>query len=270
MKKRYVFVLIFLLIILSAVFRLLRIGSSLIAENVSFTYVERGTFRQEYKTNALITGTNHYYYFNGFITDCSHEVNDYVNADDILLTYLNGENKKAELKSKVSGYITELSEGRVTICDLEYRLVCYLPTDKFDLLKDDAQCLFEYGEENCWARIISKRELGERRAGKTVFQVVMEPEKQEHLKLNRQGNLTIPLESVNNVLLVDRNAVMEDTNGCYLLESEWINDMDHPDRYRIDVEVLMADEISAVLSGVGLENRKVCIMNDDLKAVLND
>ena len=270
MKKRYVFVLIFSLVILITVFRLLKIGGSLIAENVSFTYVERGSFRQEYRTNAIITGANHHYYFNGLVSDCKHEINDFVESDEILLTYINSENKKTELKSSVSGYITDISGGKVTVCDLSYSLICYLPSDKFDLVKEGSECLFEYGTVIYPATVVSKKDLGERRAGQTVYQITLVPEKREHLKLNRQGNLTIPLETVNDVLKVDRKALLEDAQGCYLLDENWIDDMDHPEKYRISVEVIMADETTAVVSGAGVENRKVCIMDDRLKAVLND
>ena len=270
MKKRYVFILVFFLIVLMAVFRLLKIGSSLIADNVSFTNVEKGSFRQEYQTSATISGIKHYYYYNGLITDCSHEVNDFINNDEVLLTYLNSENRKTDLKSTVSGYITELSGNRVTVCDLDYRLICYLPADKFDLLKDETECLFEYGKNTYSAKIISRKDMGEKRAGQTVYQVMLKPDNQENLKLNRQGNLIIPLETVSNVLKVDCRAVLEDTEGCYLLDADWINDMDHPEKYRINIEVLMADDSTAVIGGAGLENRRVCIMNDDLKAVLHD
>lgn len=270
MKKRYVFVLVFFLIVLMAVFRLLKIGGSLIADNVSFTNVEKGSFRQEYQTSATISGIKHYYYYNGLITDCSHEVNDFINNDEVLLTYLNSENRKTDLKSTVSGYITELSGNRVTVCDLDYRLICYLPADKFDLLKDETECLFEYGKNTYSAKIISRKDMGEKRAGQTVYQVMLKPDNQENFKLNRQGNLIIPLETVSNVLKVDRRAVLEDTEGCYLLEADWINDMDHPEKYRINIEVLMADDSTAVIGGAGLENRRVCIMNDVLKAVLHD
>lgn len=270
MKKRYVFILVFFLIVLMAVFRLLKIGGSLIADNVSFTNVEKGSFRQEYQTSATISGIKHYYYYNGLITDCSHEVNDFINNDEVLLTYLNSENRKTDLKSTVSGYITELSGNRVTVCDLDYRLICYLPADKFDLLKDETECLFEYGKNTYSAKIISRKDMGEKRAGQTVYQVMLKPDNQENFKLNRQGNLIIPLETVSNVLKVDRRAVLEDTEGCYLLDADWINDMDHPEKYRINIEVLMADDSTAVIGGAGLENRRVCIMNDDLKAVLHD
>ena len=270
MKKKTGIILFLILLLSLTAFLLIRISGSLITDNVSFTFVERGSFRKEYRTSAVIKGINHYYYFNGIITDCTYEENDFIEAGQVILTYLNGENKKTELKSTVSGYLTELSAGRVVVCDQDYRLVCYLPADKYDLLSDDAVCLFEYGDESCEAKVSDRKDLAEKRAGQTVYQVTLEPEIKDDLKLNRQGNLTIPLKAVSNVLKVDRKALVEDAEGYYLMDSAWINSIGNPERYRIRVEVIMADENTAVINGVELENRKVCIIDDNLKAVLDD
>ena len=72
------------------------------------------------------------------------------------------------------------------------------------------------------------------------------------------------------MLTVKREALWERNDGYYLLKAEWVNSKNDIDRYLVKVRVMMADDETAVITGMDIENMKVCIVDDTLKGLLND
>ena len=126
-------------------------------DSVSFTYVEKGSFRQEYHTYGTVNGHQHFYYYNGIIVSVSHSEGDYLEADTVILEYLNRENEKTELKNDTAGFLTEIGADMVTITDRNYYLASRIPLDKYRLVTEGTVCMFNNGTENIRATVTGKQ-----------------------------------------------------------------------------------------------------------------
>ena len=267
MKKKYLILIIIPVIIICCAIILRNMGNTLLLDSVSFTYVEKGSFRQEYRTYATVNGHQHFFYFNGIIDNCSRCEGDFIEADSVILEYLSQEGEKTELKSDVAGFIAEINGNRVTVTDRNYYLTARLPLDKYSLVTEGMVCMFSQGIR---ATVTGKESYRISENGRTYGGITLSLENTDGLLLYQQASLIIPLNTVNDVLTVKREALWERNDGYYLLKAEWVNSKNDIDRYLVKVRVMMADDETAVITGMDIENMKVCIVDDTLKGLLND
>ena len=270
MKKKYLFLIIIPVIIVCCIIILKNMGNTLLLDSISFTVVERGSFRQEYHSYATVKGDLHYFYFNGIIDNCSHSEGDYIEADSVILEYLNREGEKTELKSDTAGFISEINTGRVTVTDRNYHLVARIPLDKYHLIADGTVCLFSRGTESIKATVNGKKLYRINDNGRTYGIITLTLDNSEGLLLQQQGSLIIPLNTISDVLTVEREALWEKSDGYYLLKADWLNSKDDISHYLVKVKVMMSDDEVAVVTGLDIENLKVCIIDETLKGLLDD
>ena len=269
MKKKIVIALTVMVLIVLTVY-LRNIGMDMLLVNVEYATVERGSFTQQYQTNATVTGHRHRYFFNGVLTSLKHYERDYVEENEVLLEYLDVENKKKELKSTVRGYVTAVDGNGAEVCDLDLFLECYLPSEKYRQVKEETVCLFKTGNMEVKATVSQRNGYGIKKNDRVYHRITLRLESADGMNLNEQGNLIIPLQSLNDVLTVDKRALLKNDEGYSLLMAEWIDDLNHTEKYRVKVNVEAINDSVAVVSGENLENMKVCIISDELKELLND
>ena len=117
---------------------------------------------------------------------------------------------------------------------------------------------------------VTRDSFRQQEASQNTASIILDLESSEGLLLNQKGNLTIPLQSVSDVWTVKREALLERSEGYYLLRADWVNRKDRRDKYLVKVKVEMADDQKAVISGIGIENLKVCVIDDMLKELIDD
>ncbi len=270
MKKKHLIIIIAAALIIIVMLVLRTIGNTLMMDSISFTEVSMDSFQQQYKTTATVKGHLHSYYYNGIVTECCFTVGDWLEADSVILKYLDGENRECELKSETAGIIRELSGNCVTVEDTNYYLEASLPLDRFFLVSEETVCLFSSSSSSLRATVTAKSHYRQQDASRNTAAIILQLESSEGLLLNQKGNLTIPLRTVNDVWTVRREALLERNDGYYLLKADWVNRKDQREKYLIKVKVEMADDQRAVISGIGIENLKVCIIDNLLKELIDD
>ncbi|MBE6124808.1 MAG: hypothetical protein E7186_00635 [Erysipelotrichaceae bacterium] len=270
MKKKHLIIIIAAALIIIVMLVLRTIGNTLMMDSISFTEVSLDSFQQQYKTTATVKGHLHSYYYNGIVTECCFTVGDWLEADSVILKYLDGENRECELKSETAGIIRELSGNCVTVEDSDYYLLAKVPLDRFFLINEQTVCLFSSSSSSFRATVTAKSRYRQQDASRNTAAIILQLESSEGLLLNQKGNLTIPLRTVNDVWTVRREALLERNDGYYLLKADWVNRKDHWEKYLIKVKVEMADDQRAVISGIEIENLKVCIIDDLLKELIDD
>ncbi len=270
MKKKHLIILAVIALIVIAVLVLRSIGNELLMDSISFTEVSQDSFRQQYRTTATVRGHLHSYYFNGIIKECGVFTGEPVRKDDLILKYLDGENRECELRSETNGIIREITGNCVIIEDRDLYLAASLPLDRFFLVNEGTVCLFTPSSGSIRATVTSKSQCRQQEGSQNMAEITLKLESQEGLLLNQKGNLVIPLQSVNDVWTVKRAALLERSDGYYLLKAEWLEKKESRDKYLVRVKVEMADDEKAVISGIGIENLKVCMINDMLKELISD
>ena len=270
MKKKHLIILIVIALIIIVMLVLRTIGNALMMDSISFTEVTQDSFRQQYKTTATVKGHLHSCYFNGLVTECPVSLGDWVEADSVILKYLDGENRECELKSDTAGIIREITGNCVIIEDGNLYLLAAVPLDRFFLINEGTSCLFSASSSSIRATVKAKSHSRQQEASQNTASIILDLESSEGLLLNQKGNLTIPLQSVSDVWTVKREALLERSDGYYLLKADWVNRKDRRDKYLVKVKVEMADDQKAVISGIGIENLKVCVIDDMLKELIDD
>lgn len=268
MKKKLQIVFLLLLSIVLMVV-LFNTGNRVLLESVETTEIVYDAFEEIFKTTAVVTGKAHFYYFQGYISEQNYKVGDRVFKDTIVLKYKDFDNKTNNLKVSIDGFITEVSNDRVVVVDDNYFLSCKLNSDYWSLVDEETEALFLTDDKPRLARYLGKSEYGYQIDELVYYDVYFSIEDRQGLKLNQQVNLSISLDK-QTCLLVDKRALLHDEKGDYLIDSGWLNDLNHLDKYRIDIKVLKFNEQFASISGIALEGKQVCIVDTAIKELLND
>ena len=269
-KKRLIIGAIVLIAILAVLTALTHIGNNILLDNIEVTQVKLGSFQRNYKTYGTVTSNLHSFFYNGMISSVNYKETDYLHKDDVILKYKDPEGNEKELKSEIDGYLYSITADSVQIYDSSYYLTVLLKEKYYDQISLNSQHLFTTDSRDYLITVTGKKDYGIRRDGDTVYEVIFSFDTLENLKLNQQGNVTISLNSMDNVLLVDKRAVYETVNGYYLLDGQWLSEPDESGKYLIKVNIVGNDENNAVVEGVNLEGKSVCIINETIRKVLED
>jgi len=257
-------------IILLFMIILFRQGTDLLKENVETVTVEKGCFQTVYKTWATVKGKRHTVYFNGMITSCELNYGSKITKDQLILTYLDEKGDKKQLKSSYNGFLEEVTSGYVTIYEDDYYLSAFLKDSLVSKIKKGSEAVYEKDGKLFLVRVDDISEYGLKDGNDILFEVKLICEKKDGWKINEKGNLKIILERFDDVLTVDKRALYEDEKGFYLISESWLTSFQNVDKYRLDVEVLMTNDSQAMIQGVGIENAVVCILNEEIRGLMND
>lgn len=255
--------------VIVVVLTLLNRGSNILSENIKTTAVFVGDFQQQYKSTAVVSSYQHSYFFNGYITSLKVAVGDYVVNDSVLLSYKDFENKSYSLKTGVDGYVSEISSDRVIINDLNFFIVCKLNLEHFELISEDCEAIFSSNKRDYLATFLKKSAYGYQIDDLVYYDAFFNLDDNNSLKLNQQGNLVFLLNR-KEALIVDKSALLSDEQGDFLIDSRWLKDLSNFEKYRIEIKILEVNDRYAIISGIELEDREVCIVDGDLRAFLSD
>lgn len=232
------------------------------------TQINIGSFQRNYKTFGTVSANLHRCFYDGLISSVNFKETDYLHKDDVILKYKDTEGNEKELKSEIDGYLHEITADSVQIYDSSYYLSVLLKEKYYDQLSLNSQHLFITDNREYLITVTGKKDYGIRRDDDTLYEVTFSFDSQDGLKLNQQGNVVITLNSLDNVLLVDRRAVYETVEGYYLLDAGWLDDPENMNYYLLRVNIIGSNEETAVVEGVNLEGRSVCIINETIRQVL--
>lgn len=271
MKRKWIVIIAIAAVFTVAVILLLLFsGRTVLQQQVETTIIKQGSMVQQYKTTGTVCGRLHSYYFTGTIESCFRHEGDHVSSGSVLLKYRDVRNRVKTLKSSVSGYVTMIGSDHVEVCDSDYRVTVRLNQQQVSSMNIGDQALFTANGNKYLLTVDEIRRYGYQRDDEICFDVIMTIDDCEGLLANQQGNVTMELRRSDNVLTVDRRALLEDDRGSFLLQAGWIDDPGSPEDYRIDVTVISVNENEAQVSGIALENLEVCILSEQLRKLVYD
>lgn len=252
---------VFLLLLIAGVILFIWTGKTMVPDYETVP-VESGSFTAILETAGTSYGRIHSLFFSGLITDVRGQVYEKVEKDQVILEYEDAGSRKKELKSQWSGYVKEISEGRVIIEETADKVRTYLSQKQAERMQVGMKGFFSYGEKTVSVLVSSVWEYGIIRNGSTYFVADLNIEG-ERIPCNLQGNVKIELQREENCLLVDRRAVYERKGIFYLVpKTSNLEDL-------IEIRVRGINEEKAWIEGTGLAGREVCLIDEELRKQLD-
>ncbi|HPW53133.1 MAG TPA: hypothetical protein PK631_02045 [Erysipelotrichaceae bacterium] len=242
-------------------------GSSekIIEENIEIVEVKRDIFTYDYKTFGIVDSKSHYLFFNGYIKTIYKKMTEGVKKNDRLISYVNEHGSSKDLLSDIDGFIYRIENNCITIKDLDYFIVVELAYEKYILLKENDSCFIVVNGNSFSAAVIEKVRYDNQ---DDKYKVIIKTDYKE-LIFSQHVNVIFYLQQKEG-LTVDKRALNHDSEGYYLIDEKFKDELKSLQKYRIDIEVIMSNDKLALISAIGLENRKVCILSDYLKEFLGD
>ncbi len=242
-------------------------GSSekLLENNIEIVEVKRDTFIYDYKTFGIVDSKSHYCFFNGYIKNIYKKTGDEVNRKEKVLSYINEYGKVKDLSSEIDGFIYRIENNCITIKDLDYFVVVELNYEKYSLIKENDICFIGINDNYYQAEVIEKVKYDNQ---DNKYKVIIKTEFAD-LIFSQHVNVTFHLQKKDG-LIVDRRAINYDNDGYYLIDENFKKELNNIEKYKINIEVIMSNDDVALISAIGLENRKVCIISNFLKEFLSD
>ncbi len=246
------------------------IGSELFTDSISLVQIRTETYEQKYRTYGTVSAQLHSCFYNGMITSIDKNERDQLKVDDVILKYRDSDDKERELKSEINGYLYAINPDCVQIYDSVYYLSVLLREEYFDMVAIGSEGLFSVNGHDYLITARQKNDYGIIRNGTVMYEVIFDFDSQEKLKLNQQGNVTLLMGKQEGVSVIDRNALLENSDGYYLLDSSWLKDTGNMQKYLRKVEVSTIDDEVAVIEGTDLENRQFCVIDENIRSLLAD
>jgi len=253
-------ILIGCMVILLTLIFIFIMGRKSLDVSLEKTTVFKGNFEVKYQTIGYVNSKKHYVYVNDFVNALYVEKGQYVKKGDKLFD---------KTVSSVNGYVEDINEYVITIRDEEFYIEAYLPYEKFILLKKNTKYLFVSNEIAYNIELKNKYYLGVEKNNVVLYRVSFQIDNIEDLIFNQSGNIIISITDISDCLMVDKRAVLNDSKGNYLLNAKFNDNFDVVSN-RVDIKVLMQNDDYAYISGVGIENMNVCILDDATKRLVND
>ena len=270
MKRKIWIILILLLAITGCLTILLKSGNDILSQTIKTVTVEKGDFTKIYKSTATVTSQSHHHFYNGSITKLSCEKGDEVEEGTVLLEYLDIYNHKQVLKSETKGFVSDINSGCVTVNDDYYVIEALLDYDRFQLVKEGMNGIFNSGDQEILCTVISKNTYGVETGNRILYRVTLKPEDIGKLFYGQKGNLTFDLMTEHEVLIVDKQAVIEKEDGFYLLPATWLNILNDINGQLLRIEVLDSNDSVVKINAAGVENIEVCLIDTYLKGFLDN
>ena len=144
-------------------------------------------------------------------------------------------------------------------------MVVELAYEKYSLLKEDDICFIGTNDNYYQAKVVEKVKYDNQ---DNKYKVIIKTDYEE-LIFSQHVNVTFHLQKKEG-LTVDKRAIYHDKEGYYLIDEKFKDELNNIEKYRIAIELIMSNDDSALISAIGLENKKVCILSDYLKEFLSD
>ena len=237
----------------------------LIEKNIETVEVKRGNFIYDYKTYGIVNSKNHHFFFNGYIKNVYKNIGEEVKEKEKVISYINEYGKSKDLLSEVDGFVYQIENNCVTIKDLDYFVVVELIYEKFVLIKEDDICFIGINNNYYEAIVIEKVKYDNQ---DNKYKVIIKTN-YDDLIFSQHVNVTFHLQQKEG-LIVDKRALNYDSDGYYLIDETFKEELKNLEKYRINVDVIMSNDNVALISAIGIENRKVCIISNYLKEFLRD
>jgi hypothetical protein len=237
----------------------------LIENNIELVEVKRSTFIYDYKTFGIVDSKSHYLFFNGYIKNIYKTTGDEIKKKDKILSYVNEYGNNRDLLSEVDGFIYQVENNCITIKDLDYFVIVELTYEKYSLIKENDTCFIGINDNYYQAKVIEKVKYDNQ---DNRYRIIIKTDYDE-LIFSQHVNVSFHLQQKEG-LTVDKRAINQDSDGYYLIDEMFKDELNNLEKYRIPIKVLMSNEDVALISATGLENKKVCILSESLKEFLSD
>ena len=267
MKKRLYIIIGLMALAISVTFLLTdKKASALLTVNT--VTVRKGNFSEHYSLAGQIRGNQHYLYFKGYIDKINCHMTDYLEKDKVILTYLDQENQSQQLKSSVNGFVEAIEADHVIMTDTDYYLEVMIPQSQMTLIKKDTEVSFTSEKKQYSGKVKTVNRYGQQISDTICYPAVIVLDNRDSLNLNQKGLAVFTVKKYEDVFLVDRLAIWESKGGFFLVDKDIENDPDNYSEYLIPVEVVASDQKESVVTGEMLENREVCIIDENVRRIL--
>ncbi len=261
-KKVFIFIgFIGLIILILITFS----GNNLIEKNIETVEVKKANFIYDYKTYGIVDSKSHYFFFNGYIKSIYKEIGTEVKKKEKVISYINEYGNSKDLLSEIDGFIYQIENNQIIIKDLDYFVVVELTFEKYNLLNENDRCFIGINNNYYEASVIEKVKYNNQN---DKYKVIIKTD-YEDLIFSQHVNVTFHLQQKEG-LTVDKRALNYDKEGYYLIDEKYLEELNNLENYRIKVAVIMCNNDTALISAIGIENKKVCIISDYLKEFLSD
>ncbi|MGI6608837.1 MAG: hypothetical protein ACOX1F_07725 [Erysipelotrichaceae bacterium] len=240
-------------------------SNRLIEKNIEIVEVKRDNFVYDYKTFGVVNSKSHYYFFNGYIKNIYKRIGEEIKEKEKVISFINEYGKSKDLLSETDGFLYQIENNCIIIKDLDYFVTVEMNYEKYCLLEENDSCFIGINNNYYQARIIEKAQYDNR---DNKYKVIIETDYDE-LIFSQHVNVVFHLQQKQG-LTVDKRALNNDSDGYFLIAEEFKNELNNIEKYRIEVKVIMCNDELALISAPGIENKKVCIISDYLKELVND
>ncbi len=265
--KRKILISIIAFLIVTIILTLI-FSDSLLKGKVSYCQVNYGKLDKQYSMVATVNSNEHYQFFNGNIKSINYSLNDKISKDSIILEYYDVYDKVQKLKSEYDGHLIEFSSNYVKIIDSNHYLQLEVKQEIYQQLDENTTLVYLSGDNYFLASFISKSDKAIEKDGQLLFVVKFKPETND-LLLSQNVIVKFTIESEYG-LIVDSKAILQDDQGDYLLDQDYVNDISNADAHKIRIKVVYDDGSNSLIEAVGLENLTVCIVDDTLRQVIEN
>jgi hypothetical protein len=240
-------------------------GEELIEKNIEVVEIKRETFIYDYKTFGIVDSKSHHFFFNGYIKNIHKKAGEEVKKKEKILSYIDEHGNSKDLLSEIDGFVYQIENNCLILKDLDFFVVVELAYEKYSLLKENDICFIGINDNYYEAEVIEKVKFANQ---DNKYRVII---KTDYLELifSQHVNVTFHLEKKDG-LTVDKRALNYDEKGYYLIDEDFKEELNNLEKYRLPVEVIMCNDDLALISAIGLEDKKVCILSNHLKEFLSD
>ncbi|MDO4377528.1 MAG: hypothetical protein Q4C64_00075 [Erysipelotrichia bacterium] len=128
--------------------------------------------------------------------------------------------------------------------------------------------VYQYDEDFYPCELIEKNDNGFEKDGQIFYS--MKFKTFDNILLPKQNTIIkITVDKLSG-LIVDKNALLQIDDKTYLLSEAYINDFSNIGKYKIPVDVICCTQDEALISGIDLECKNVCILDENLRRILED
>ncbi len=244
-------------------------SSEKLSGKITITEVHSGDFQYRREVPATVDAQSHPLYFPGNIIELCCDIGDEIRKNQTLLYYSDIYGNRKKLISPFNGIITAIESGRVTVKDQNLYIRCQVDLETRNRLFIGSSHMFTAQDEHYRAYLQKIPRLGFSVDNRLVFELELSVEDNGKLLISQPGILTLDLGEDKGVLLVERQALLKDGRGYYLMDKGYLEDPKHPQHYRLPIELVSWNEQEAVIRGTGLDGAMVCVFSDDLKEILD-
>ncbi len=265
MKKVIILPILFMAIVLT----MFLFSQDKLSGKIEVTEVHTGDFQWRREVAATADGRIHRLYFPGNIIEICCESGEEIRKNQTLLFYGDAYGNRKKLLSPVSGIVVQIENGMAVVKGMDLIIRCRVDLETRNRLSIGSSHMFTTQNQHYRVKLLKIPRLGVNADNRLVFDLEFSVEDDGRLLIGQSGILTLDLGTDRGVLLVDRQALLKDRKGYYLLEKGYLEDPGHPELYRQEIELVRWDDENAQIRGIGLESVEVCVFSEEIKELLD-